>query len=151
MMVLEIFVAIVLAKWGGDLASSRGYDEFSTKLIGWLFLLAGIAIAFAVGDRAHATPAIVISPVTFTRQWTPAPLVDGGFARCKADGGCHGLASDYPAIIAQQGDVRMYGWNGVNADNRQIAAIWPLGDYKSSIPYVGVEGFADEWEGVKPA
>jgi hypothetical protein len=97
-------------------------------------------------------------------QWVSAPLQDGGYARCKIAGGCHSIAypcfagttppnCSYPNIIAQQGDVLMYAWNGCDAANpcRAIGAFWPIGQYKTTTPYIGVEGWPDEWEGVAPA
>jgi hypothetical protein len=49
---IEILAAIVLAKWGGDLASSRAYDGAAEKLVGWAFILAAIAVAYHTGARA---------------------------------------------------------------------------------------------------
>jgi hypothetical protein len=47
MIVLELGLAIVFAKWGGRLACS--YD--AERLVGWIFILAGLAIATAAGSR----------------------------------------------------------------------------------------------------
>jgi hypothetical protein len=96
-------------------------------------------------------------------KWVSAPLVDGGYARCKTAAGCHSIsypcpqglnppaACSYPDIIAQQGDVGMYKWNGIMNNGRVIAALWPIGQYMTSTPGVGGEGWAEEWEGVAPA
>jgi hypothetical protein len=46
---IEILAAIVLAKWGGDLASSRAYDGTAEKVLGWAFLLSAIAVAARAG------------------------------------------------------------------------------------------------------
>lgn len=48
MIVLEAAIAITFAKWGGGLA--RSYEP-GEKLVGWLFLLAGLGVAAAAGNR----------------------------------------------------------------------------------------------------
>lgn len=47
---LEILVAIVLAKWGGDLAATRSYDDEGAKGLGWTFILFAIAVAVRAGS-----------------------------------------------------------------------------------------------------
>jgi hypothetical protein len=82
--------------------------------------------------------------------WQPAALKDGGYARCKNPSGCHDFASNQ--VIANYGTVWMYQWNGQSASTagypagRGIGAFWPQGQYQQ--PFIGSEGFVDEWEGV---
>lgn len=116
--------------------------------------------AVASGSTGVGAVASIIEPAPApTAQWVPAAMVDGGYARCKTVGGCHGYAPPYPDIVAQQGDVLMYAWNGVagnGPDSRIVGAFWPQGHYPRATKvasdwYLGVEGFADEWEGVTKA
>lgn len=120
-----------------------------------------LKVGLVVSDGATPVASMLASIVEPTLQWVSAPLADGGYARCKTVGGCHSTTAPcpqgltppavcpYPDIIAKQGDVVSYAWNGVSVDNRVIAALWPIGEYK--VAYAGAEGWADEWEGVKPA
>lgn len=153
MMIVEILIAIVFAKYGGGLLVS--YDEGYEKLLGWSFLLVGVAIAAFAGSSAHAA-SVVKSP--YVLQYVPSPLVNDGAARCKTVGGCHASGfnpqAGFNGIFANQGDVRQYAWNGVSSDNRTIAVLWPIGHdpHITKNPddwFTGVEGYGDEWEGVR--
>jgi hypothetical protein len=44
---LEILAAIVFVKYGGGLLVS--YDQGAEKLLGWVFLLVGVAVAARAG------------------------------------------------------------------------------------------------------
>lgn len=49
MSAVEILLALVFAKYGGGLLVS--YDDGAEKLLGWGFLLGGIAVAVHAGMR----------------------------------------------------------------------------------------------------
>jgi hypothetical protein len=107
-------------------------------------------------DVAPLPPAPTPPPPTPTPSgWVAASLTNGGYARCKAVGGCHGFGLNpvggFQGIIANQGDVLMYALNGCDSATpcRYIGAFWPQGQYR--VAGIGAEGFVDEWEGVAPA
>lgn len=125
-----------------DNATYQGTRSFTVRLT---------CTRYCSAQTAPVTVTITDDEPAPAPQWVSAPLTSGGYARCKAV--CHGFAAPYPTVIAQQGDVWLYAWNGVSSgtsglERIQIGAFWPIGQYK--VAGVGVEGFADEWEGVVP-
>lgn len=47
MIVLELAIALAFAKYGGGVLVS--YDDGSEKVLGWIFLLVGVAVAAFAG------------------------------------------------------------------------------------------------------
>lgn len=145
MMILELLVAITFVRWGGYLTRSW---EIGEKVAGWAVMLAGVAIAFAAGSRAHATPPVIYSPYVIQSVWVPAGSISDkwGFVRTTKD--CAAV-NDYPSERTVPGGTvlkMVINPNGhphtdpsvwaYSPDNQYLFVAMPLGGDISSAMYL---------------
>lgn len=135
---------------GGAVPPYMTNPEAGSTLISQLLNIVLSAALLFTGTAAEAA-SVVKSPYVYTLYWAPYPLRNGGWAQCVAPQGCHGFGFNpvggFGGIVAKYNETRIYRWNGVSNDNRQIGAFWPAGKYMQDC-HCGVEGYIDEWRGV---
>lgn len=143
MIVVEILLAIMFAKYGGRLTLGEHTAE---RVVGWSFLLIGLGLAGVAGSAAKAGPPVVISPVVLPplQGWQPAPLTDDGYAMAKAS------CSTWSGRALVQGEVvKMVPHGGVwTADDRSVHSVWPLNAI--GVRFAAIYPYADCLAGVKP-
>lgn len=135
--------------------------------------VSGVTLTFSAAIATTNTPVVgtgsIIAPGAPPPQWVLAALTDGGYAQCNNPSGCRSMtapcpqglnpaaACAQPDAIAQYKDVRVYRWNGAyGMNNLVLGAFWPQGhDPKvtglAADWYLGTEGPASDWIGVKPS